>query len=860
MLPFFGGIVESFTSWCLDSGLCPLTVKSRLAGLQRLDPWFRCRQKQRPEDLSAHDITQAYRFFHHRKPSLACAILMFGDFLEANHCLKPAPTLRRIKPGVYWQYRDLPLFGDLFDDFADWSQTRGYSIKTTSLQVDSLRWLVPWFRQRRKHSIDDVTADDLAEAWRYCYRRRPYSAGAVRTLGEMLKMRGRLRPGRPLPPTKSQAEIARFAEHLRTNLALANKTIDYHCLCLRRFYKFLKCDDVRVDWSQLPLSVVQRFICKMARHYSRRSMPMVVGTMRVFLRFQYMQGVLPKPLHLQLESVHGYRGERLPQPLPWPELQEVLRSMDRSTPIGARDFVMLLLAASYGLRRSEVAALTLDDIDWRSRTVRIDQIKTRQSLLLPLTDEVADALVNYLKCGRAASTERHLFLRHQPPAGPLGRAGVGKCLKRAVRATGVAIKTTNFHAVRHAFALRLLRQGTPLKHISEVMGHRDFNSTSQYLRLDMDDLRQVALSVPKLGKHSDGTGVKVQPKGPSKTRPMYSVTAPKRTGFQSFLARPMKDFLELHHALGRKYDTQRWVLRNLDFFLAQHVPNGRVFTAAMFENWTAEQQASVSPTVRCNWMRAVRKFCLYLVRLAPKTYVPASLMFPKQQPPKAPYLLSANEVARLLLAAVQKPRPIRTPEHPLRPHTMHLAVLLLYCCGLRRGELLNLRLGDWDAERRVLRINETKFHKSRLLPLSPSVSQEVGQYLQLRRDYQTPLQPSAPLFWSGRPGRNRGGFTANGLRFNWDQICCYAGVLNHHGHPPRIHDLRHSFAVAVLQRAYATDRHPQNTLPRLARYLGHSHFRFTHHYLKLTEPLQQAANDCVHQLIVADSIFQGGAL
>src|SRR5258707_3223959 len=97
--------------------------------------------------------------------------------------------------------------------------------------------------------------------------------------------------------------------------------------------------------------------------------------------------------------------------------------MDCTTPFALRDFTILLLAASYGLRRSELAALSLDDIDWRARTIRVPQLKTRQSLLLPLTDEVGDALVNYLRDARPTSASRHLVLRQRPPAGPLRPPG-----------------------------------------------------------------------------------------------------------------------------------------------------------------------------------------------------------------------------------------------------------------------------------------------------------------------------------------------------------------------------------------------------------------------------------------------------
>jgi integrase/recombinase XerD len=847
MLPFFGGIIEGFTSWCLDRGFSQAKVRGHVAGLRRLVPWFLGKHKQTPEDLSVDDIADAQHFYSNRTPLLARGVLALGEFLQVNGYLKQSQALRRIKRREYWRYRELPVFGTMVDDYVGWHVHRGFSVYTISEHLDILRRLVPWFIRRRKQSIDDITADDLAAVTRFYRKRKPWFGGAIGVLSDFLKTQGRLKPGRPVPLIKFEAEIARFVVHLSKNHGLARSTINRHCLCVRRLFKFLRIDKRRADLDKLKLNDLHRFICKMSLHYSRRTMPGVVGTLRRFLGFQFMQGALRQPLHLQLDSVQIYREERLPHCLPWSKVQKLLRSMDRSTPVGARDFVMLLLAASYGLRRSEVAALTLDDINWRARTLQINQIKTRQRLLLPLTDEVASTLIGYLRDKQPNSNDRHLFLRQKAPAGPLGAKGVAKSLRRAIRATGVKIETTSFHALRHAFALRLLREGTALKDIREVLGHRTINSTSEYLRLDTEDLRQVALPVPKLGK-STSVGRSCNPRSADdcvssgrKFRTYRYLPISKAKGFSSFLAKPIRDFLALHRALGRDYQVQEWILRNVDCFLVKRHPNGRIFTAGMFEGWVAEQ-AVVSPTVRSHWMGLLRKLCLYLVSFEPKTFIPDSRTFPKQHY-QAPCLLSRTEVARLLAAATQKPRPLRGPEHPLRPHTMRLAVLMLYCCGLRHGELLKLRLADIDTEEQTLRINQTKFHKSRLVPLSPSVSKELRKYLQKRRRYKTPMEPSAPLFWSGRQNRIGGAFSKTGLRSNWYQICYFAGVLNHRGRPPRIHDLRHSFAVAVLQRAYETRRDPQATLPRLSRYMGHVGFQSTHYYLKLTEPLRLAAND-----------------
>ena len=288
-----------------------------------------------------------------------------------------------------------------------------------------------------------------------------------------------------------------------------------------------------------------------------------------------MQGVLREPLHTRIDTVRTYREERVPYCLPWPELQKLFQTMDRTTPFGQRDFTILLLASSYGLRCSELAALTLDDIDWRARTLCVPQLKTRQNLLLPLTDEVGDALVNHLRNACPTSAYRHLFLRQRPPAGPLGPNGVDCTLARAVRATKVQIKTTSFHGLRHAFALQLLCQGVALKSLSDVLGHRDPNTTSTYLPLNVEDLRQVALPTPEAGQikgqrdRADQKDEGCCQHKPNR-RPAGTVTVP--SGFHSFLATPLRNYLSWQRALGRGYRKEEWILRGLDLVLHRDYP------------------------------------------------------------------------------------------------------------------------------------------------------------------------------------------------------------------------------------------------------------------------------------------------
>lgn len=248
----------------------------------------------------------------------------------------------------------------------------------------------------------------------------------------------------------------------------------------------------------------------------------------------------------------------------------------------------------------------------------------------------------------------------------------------------------------------------------------------------------------------------------------------------------------------------------------------------------------------------MRNFLLFHAREHAGTFIPDLLTFPKATPVAAPRLVSEAEMGRILAVARQLPPSF---ENPLRAETFYIGFLLLFCCGLRRGELMRLTLGDIQAEQTVLHIRLTKFHKSRLVPLSASVTVELRRYLQVRKQNKLPMIPEAFLMWSGR--RSPEVYAAESLGFLWQQLCVSAGVLNAKGHPPRVHDLRHSCAVLVLQHAYAHGVDVQAKLQHLATYLGHVSAVSTHHYLKLTPELRQAASQRFHQRF-ASFLTRGG--
>jgi integrase len=174
-----------------------------------------------------------------------------------------------------------------------------------------------------------------------------------------------------------------------------------------------------------------------------------------------------------------------------------LGAIDRSTPKGRRDYAMFLLVATYGLRTCEVAALRLDHFEWRAARIRVPRPKAGTPIVLPLTEDVGAAVLDYLRHARPDLPHRALFLRVRAPAGPIKPTAVTNAFQTWSRRSAVPIPYQGPHCLRHSLAVHLLRQRTSLKAIGDLLGHRSAESTCVYLRLHVDDLRDAALDLPK---------------------------------------------------------------------------------------------------------------------------------------------------------------------------------------------------------------------------------------------------------------------------------------------------------------------------------------------------------------------------
>ncbi len=217
------------------------------------------------------------------------------------------------------------------------------------------------------------------------------------------------------------------------------------------------------------------------------------GVLRVFLRYAHRQGLLAADLSKAVEWPVAYQLSGIPRSISRAEVGLVLGAVDRRTPCGKRDYAILLLLVTYGLRAREVAALTLDDIDWRRDRLAIPGRKAGHSTAFPLSAVAGEALVDYLLHGRPPSSDRHVFFRALAPAGPASRVAVSACARHYLLKAGIQVPRPGSHTLRHTCVQRLVDAGFGFKAIGDFIGHRSPASTAIYAKVAIEPLRQVAL-------------------------------------------------------------------------------------------------------------------------------------------------------------------------------------------------------------------------------------------------------------------------------------------------------------------------------------------------------------------------------
>lgn len=292
----------------------------------------------------------------------------------------------------------------------------------------------------------------------------------------------------------------------------------------------------------------------------------------------------------------------------------------------------------------------------------------------------------------------------------------------------------------------------------------------------------------------------------------------------------VQEYLTLRRGLGFKLHDAGTALLKFVAFMAQH--RAAYVTSRLALAW-AQQSPTVQPTEWARRLSVVRTFARYRRATDPRTEIPPDGLLPYRPKRAQPYLYSDEEIRRLLRAALTLPAKDR-----LRPWTYHGLFGLLSVSGLRLGEARNLQLQDVDLRAAVLTIRGTKFGKSRLVPLHGSTRDVLANYLTRRHRCWATRPVSSYVFVSSRGNQLDVG-AIHRIFYVVSRQIGLRGPSDSHG--PRLHDLRHRFAVKALLRWYRAGEDAERRLPVLSAYLGHVHVSDTFWYLSAWPELMHEA-------------------
>ena len=295
------------------------------------------------------------------------------------------------------------------------------------------------------------------------------------------------------------ALIEAFEQHQRRTRGLRDQTLHGYARFVRGLIREALGEDP-IDVRRLDPSDVIRFARAMTGRFSPRSMKAVGTALRSFMRFLRTEGVCDERLEAAIPAVAHWRLSALPRCLTDEQLDQLLASFGASTPCARRDRAIVLCLSTLGLRPGEVAALHLEDIDWRRGTVHLCTRKTRRGAVLPLPRDAGRAIVDYLRHERPRTAERRVFVQHlgRRRGAPVSSAVVSATVVRALRRAGIEAPLAGAYVLRHTVASRMVRRGTSLKEVGDFLGHRCLDTTTIYAKLDVPALRDVAVPWPEV--------------------------------------------------------------------------------------------------------------------------------------------------------------------------------------------------------------------------------------------------------------------------------------------------------------------------------------------------------------------------
>jgi site-specific recombinase XerD len=285
---------------------------------------------------------------------------------------------------------------------------------------------------------------------------------------------------------------------MREHQHAAPGTIELRSHSISQFLRWLGPQATPQGCLELTAKKIERFFLPYAQKMGRSARRSMQSALRTFLRFCLSEGYIQRPLEHAVPTWRTYKLATVPRGVTDQQAFKVLQSIDRNNSVGRRDYAICQLLYTYGVRGGHVRALRYEDIDWAHNQILFRASKHGKDSLLPLTVEVGESLLEYLKNARPASRDPHVFLTSRAPYHALVRSNaLSAIVERCLRKADIEVSSKGAHAFRHCFATRMLHEGHSLKAIADVLGHRHLATTFIYTKVDFNNLRQVALPWPR---------------------------------------------------------------------------------------------------------------------------------------------------------------------------------------------------------------------------------------------------------------------------------------------------------------------------------------------------------------------------
>jgi integrase/recombinase XerD len=395
--------------------------------------------------------------------------------------------------------------GWLIEGFCGWLLGREAAGRTVQGHVSRLS-LLSRGCESQVHELSD--GDALELLWALGVRadkapsilKRRGAWSTVHRFSQYLESEG-LRVAKPRELPLYAPVLAAYQHWLRKVRENRERTVELRSQYLLPFLEFLGDQATFDGLENLSVQQVRKYAVTSTTSRGKSMRRTILTTLRTFLQFSHLSGHIPMDLSWAVPTLRSYRLSDTPRGLSDEQARAVLQNVNRTSASGKRDYAILQLLYTYGVRGGQVRALRIEDVDWRNDRILFRPLKRGKRSLLPLTESVGEALLDYLRHGRAQVAFPELFITALAPYHPLSHSSnLSELAKRRIKRAGVVLESNGTHAFRHCFASRMVNRGHSLKAVADILGHRALSTTFIYTKVDFGNLAQVALEWPEVAE------------------------------------------------------------------------------------------------------------------------------------------------------------------------------------------------------------------------------------------------------------------------------------------------------------------------------------------------------------------------